>query len=776
MHPYLGTATYFFYAPNVRRPLMSNHDFHQLSPLDFEGLVRDLLQAELKILLESFAPGRDGGIDFRFSRGGQSIIIQAKHFAGSPPGALLRAVKAENVKVVKLLPTRYILATSQSLTPHRKDELIAAMPQTSVVREDILGREDLNNLLGRHPEVMRQHFKLWLTDASTLERIVHSGVYNRTDAELDIIKRIVPRFVHNNSISEAEAILGMRGALIVAGDPGVGKTTLARALTWLHLEQGWKVFVVDDLKEAMAVCTAGEKRLIVFDDFLGQISLTSDTIRDVDQRLPVFLDRVKNSKDLRFILTTRSYLMNQAQLQSSRLASSAVKAAELVLHVGEYTRHIRARIVFNHIYFSGLTSEEKRSLLADDFYLKMVDHANFSPRLIDLLTSPDYQSYQSVPLREVVTRVLNNPEELWSTPFRSHLSDDSRTLMVSLFFFSFWASIEDALHAFTRALSAVGLAPTTEPPISRFRKALKPLEGSIVEITNGDVMFSNPGIRDFLSSVIIADRLLVPTVKVVDTCEELDFAWKFYQQHLKELGNDIPTEVDWIAALRRCVKDDVHSRLELIVLAFSVTNHFDELGFEVLELIESILQSLVGNNYEILHEATYCLVLQHLSNLSTHEKLILPSMSKLTRQVAEMLAECGEELTLDEISRISEAITACEEESAYAATEESLRSYVKELDEKLSDITSRSELDDYETLLVSMLDEHGIELGYRGKKAIKEHREYLDGEYDDSDSGYSPSSKVRSDSDATDAEIRSLFSTLDLGSGAGCSLFPSCEG
>ncbi len=742
---------------------MSNHDFHQLSPLDFESLVRDLLQAELKIRVESFAPGRDGGIDFRFSRTGQTIIIQAKHFAGSPPGALLRAVKAENAKVIKLRPTRYILATSQSLTPNRKNQLIAAMPHTPVVQEDILGREDLNNLLGRHPDVLRQHFKLWLTDTNTLERIVHSGVYNRTDAELEIIKRVVPRFVHNNSISEAEAILGTRGALIVAGDPGVGKTTLARVLTWLHLEQGWKVFVVDDLKEAMAVCTAGERRLIVFDDFLGQISLTNDTVRDVDQRLPLFLDRVKHSKDLRFILTTRSYLMNQAQLQSSRLASSEVKAAELVLHVGEYTRHIRARIVFNHIYFSGLTSEEKRSLLTDDFYLKMVDHANFSPRLIDLLTSPDYQIYQSVPLRDVVSRVLNNPEELWATPFRSHLSEDSRTLMVSLFFLTFWATVDDALHAFNRALSAAGIAPSTEPPISRFRKALKPLEGSIVEIANGFIMFANPGIRDFLSSVVIADRLLVPIVKIVDTCEELEFAWDFYQQHLNVLGNDIPKEVDWMAALRRCVRDDVGSRLEVIALAFSVASRLDEIGIEVLEFVETILQSFVGNNYEILHESMYCRVLNQFSNLSTQNKPIVPSMFKLTRQVAEMLAECGKELTLDEISRISEAITDCEEESARAATEESLRSYVKELDGKLSDITSPSELDDYETLLVSMLDEHGIELEYHGKRAIERYREHLNEEYDRSESGYSPSSNIRSDSDATDAEVRSLFSTLVLG-------------
>lgn len=744
---------------------MSIHDFHQLSPLDFESLVRDLLQAELKTRLESFGPGRDGGIDFRFSRDGQATVIQAKHFAGSPPAALLRAVRAENSKVAKLQPKRYILATSQSLTPHRKDELIAAMPQAPLAREDVLGREDLNNLLGRHPDVLRQHFKLWLTDASILERIVHSGVYNRTDAELDIIKRLVPRFVHNESIAEAEAILGRRGALIVAGDPGVGKTTLARVLTWLHLEQGWKVFVVDDLKEAMSVCTAGEKRLIVFDDFLGQISLTSDTIRDVDQRLPVFLDRVKNSKDLRFILTTRSYLMNQAQLQSSRLSSSEVKAAELVLRVGEYTRHIRARIVFNHIFFSGLTTEEKRSLLADDFYLKMVDHANFSPRLIDLLTSPDYQSHQSVPLQEVVTRVLNNPEELWATPFRSHFSDDSRTLMVSLFFFTFYATIEDTLHAFTRALTLAGVALSAEPIISRFRRALKPLEGSVVNITNDMIMFSNPGVSDFLSSVIIADRLLVPTVKAVDTYEELDSAWNFYIKHSKALEKACPTQEDWIAALHRCVRDSVRSRLEVIALGFSVARHFRETSYPVFECVETVLQSLAAYSYDVLHEGTYRRALARYNALLPDEQALVPSITVLTQQLTALLAECGEELTLDEISLISEALTDNGEDEVQvrAATEESLRSHVKGLDEKLSAITSPSELDEYQTRLSTMLDEHGMELAHQDKRAIERHREHLDEEYDRSDAGYSPSSAARSDPEATDAEVRSLFATLDLG-------------
>jgi hypothetical protein len=42
---------------------VSHYDFQTLSPLDFEELVRDLLQTEFGLLFESFGPGRDPGID-----------------------------------------------------------------------------------------------------------------------------------------------------------------------------------------------------------------------------------------------------------------------------------------------------------------------------------------------------------------------------------------------------------------------------------------------------------------------------------------------------------------------------------------------------------------------------------------------------------------------------------------------------------------------------------------------------------------------------------------
>jgi hypothetical protein len=183
------------------------YDFRTLSPLDFEELVRDLLQAELHVLMESFGPGRDLGIDFRFANANGKAIVQAKHFLDSGAAALIRVARRENQKISKLSPHRYLLATSVSLTPVIKRKLRQALPGVQLAESDIFGRSDLNNLLGRHPEIERKHFKLWIASTAVLERILHSGVYNRTQTEMEIIRSIVPRFVHNDSVPAAERIL-----------------------------------------------------------------------------------------------------------------------------------------------------------------------------------------------------------------------------------------------------------------------------------------------------------------------------------------------------------------------------------------------------------------------------------------------------------------------------------------------------------------------------------------------------------------------------------------
>lgn len=80
---------------------MPEYDFHTLSPMDFELLVRDLLQQRLEIELQAFGHGPDGGVDLRSSDNGKTTIVQCKHYSGSSFNDLKAAAKKKSLKWIK---------------------------------------------------------------------------------------------------------------------------------------------------------------------------------------------------------------------------------------------------------------------------------------------------------------------------------------------------------------------------------------------------------------------------------------------------------------------------------------------------------------------------------------------------------------------------------------------------------------------------------------------------------------------------------------------------
>ena len=103
---------------------MSNYDFRNLlSAFEFECFSRDLINAHEGLDLMSFAEGRDGGIDLRYTNDkGKSVIVQAKRY--KEYNELKQTLKKEVEKVKQLKPQRYMLTTSVDLTDANKQEIM----------------------------------------------------------------------------------------------------------------------------------------------------------------------------------------------------------------------------------------------------------------------------------------------------------------------------------------------------------------------------------------------------------------------------------------------------------------------------------------------------------------------------------------------------------------------------------------------------------------------------------------------------------------------------
>jgi hypothetical protein len=487
---------------------MPDYDFRSLSPHDFELLARDLLQKTLGVRLESFTAGRDAGIDLRYRDDSNHVIVQCKHYAESGFDALARILAAkERTKVEKLSPSRYVLATSVGLTPGQKDKLLGILNPFCQGPGDILGRDDLNNLLTLHPEVERSHFKLWLTSSGVLERVLNAGIFADSATHVDRIRQRLARYVPNPSFDRARTILEKSRFCVIAGIPGIGKTTLAEVLLADLVDRhGFNAFrVAQDLSELRPIKNPRSRQVFYFDDFLGKTALDK-LQKNEDQRIIELMEEVSANPNWRFILTTREYILNAATMRYESFAQPKVPIQMCIVNLGDYTRQVRAKILYNHIFFSELPKEYKLALLDGQGYDRILAHRNYNPRVIEYMTAAHHARTVAAPvyLSEFVES-LDNPSRIWDHAFRRQISEAARSLLLVL------ATLDDAtiddlekafwsFHRSRKERFGFSSGPND------WTDALRELEGNFVKTTkigsSFTVDFHSPSVKDFIESYI----------------------------------------------------------------------------------------------------------------------------------------------------------------------------------------------------------------------------------------------------------------------------------
>jgi adenylate kinase family enzyme len=482
---------------------MSDYNFSSINDKDFEELSVDLLSKKLNRSIERFKPGKDAGVDGRFfsDNGGENIIQCKHHLSGSPNSLLKTLEKDELPKLLKLNPERYYVTTSIPLSKHNKSQIKKALHPFIKRDDDIFGKEDLNGILKDYPEVEINHYKLWITSTTVLTTLLNNAIYGRSQNTASMIDKESKYFVVTKNYKEAFDKLNDKKALIITGSPGVGKTFLATELCKFYIANGYDFFEINDsITEAENVFNPIKKQIFYFDDFLGANYLQAINNRQ-DHQITNFIKRISHSENKRFILTSRTNILNQGKQISELFDRSKITQNEFEVSIDSLKKQDKAKILYNHIFFSDLPLNYIDEIYKNKRYHEIINHKNFNPRLISFITDHDISDETNyIDYWDFISKSLSNPEKIWAKVFENQLDEVSRKFVIAVCLNGNSISEED-LTDFYHIYSDKKLSESEKQP---FKKIVKTLTGSLLNRTKSHrgstYSLFNPSIADYIIS------------------------------------------------------------------------------------------------------------------------------------------------------------------------------------------------------------------------------------------------------------------------------------
>lgn len=486
---------------------MRNYDFRVLEPSEFEIFSRDILQAREDIFIESFAEGRDGGIDLRFAFSKtREVIVQCKRYKDWTE--LKSVLKKEVDKVKELKPKRYIITTSVDLSPDNKKTIKKLFAPYILSNKDVLGKKDLNNLLGKHSAVEKQHYKLWLASTDVMESILHRDMVFWSKAERRKAAEYIRQYVMNPSFDEAKNLIDKYHFVIISGIPGIGKTTLARALAYDLIAHGYEdlICISRELKEMASMIQEGKKQVFFFDDFLGSTEFI-DNEKNFDSNLTKLIDEVRLSPDKILIMTTREYILNDALKIYEKLDSKTLNLAKFVINLETYSPVIKASILYNHlIQVEDMPLVYLEELIKNKNYRKITNHQGYNPRIIEAyLKQFDANTCSPKEFVDGFIKSFDQPHFVWDKAFTNMSVNTKYALLVFATMGNAVNTVdwEEAYKSFCRKSNDI-LRLSYDGQI--WNNCLKTLDNCFIHTQKHGsqivVEFYNPSIKDYILSYL----------------------------------------------------------------------------------------------------------------------------------------------------------------------------------------------------------------------------------------------------------------------------------
>lgn len=245
------------------------------------------------------------------------------------------------------------------------------------------------------------------------EDIIEQNRINEIIEENDV-------FVKTKPFIEAKEKLEKDNIVLLHGEPWVGKTTIANELVKIYKEKGYKFIYgraneIGEVEEKVTL-NKGQKVICLVDDFLGS-NVNHLKNSELDSCLNDLIKKFKNSDDQKLILTTRTYIYNNAKELFHKFYQCTENIEEELVDVGDYANIEKAQILYKHLEKNNLLWTSKYIELLDSKYYKtIIMHPNFNPGMIAHICETIDKIDKNKTI-EYIEELLKDPKKIWDKEY-----------------------------------------------------------------------------------------------------------------------------------------------------------------------------------------------------------------------------------------------------------------------------------------------------------------------------------------------------------------------
>lgn len=518
-------------------------NYHNLNDIEFEELCRDIMQRRLSTKLRLFSRGRDGGIDLTDNTQSHNIVVQVKHYIRSSYANLRFALKNEVEKVNNWHPNQYFICCGLELTAANIREIYELFSEYMMTDQNIVTLNEIDEFLQNteNADIVRKHYKLWLYSSNILSEIYNQNVFIDCEALLSDIDEECKYFVPTNIYEACIEHLVNNGTIMLTGGPGVGKTITSKMLVLYFATQGYRIRYttngdIANIKNTLSH-NKEQKEVVLLDDCLGQHYFKMK--HSQENELLSLIKYTKLFANKKLILNSRITIFNEAKERSYEFNTffEQKKLVNYIINMDKITSLEKAKIFYNLLKFKDIPTDYYSAIVENKNYLKVVQHKNYTPRIIEHVTfEHNYLRVTPKLYFNFIVDNLTNPHDIWKNEFEQRLQNIDRAFLTTLYSLTDTYVEHDILkRCFLKRISTMS---NIDPTVDQWSLVLSRLNQSIINIVvlNGKQYIGviNPSVNDYLK-VVFTNNLLELNAIRDSICNALQFERCFSRDELPNI-------------------------------------------------------------------------------------------------------------------------------------------------------------------------------------------------------------------------------------------------